>query len=110
MAVVTTLTWLSLAVFLVCLIGGLTLAGVRALAAWRAFRLLQRRVGDALADATRRLAETETRVTGVSEAIERLDEARRRLQAGLAVAALLAGATGDTRAVVGRIRGLVPRK
>ena len=106
----TTLIWASLAVFAICLAGGVALAAVRALAAWRAFKLLRRRVGDALADSSRRLAEMERRLTAAGESAARLDEARRRLQAGLRVATLLAGATGDTRAIYGRIRGLVPRK
>jgi hypothetical protein len=110
MGLMSALIWVSLAFLLLALIGGLGFAGVRALAAWRAFRLLRRRVGDALLDTTRRLAQAEQRLAGAAEAAARLDRARLQLQEGLATAAILAAAVGEARAVVGRARGIVPRK
>ena len=106
----STLIWGSLLVFAVPVAGGLVFAGMRALAAWRAFRLLRRRVGDALLDMTRRLAQAEQRLEGAAEAAARLDRARLRLQEGLATAAILAAAAGEARTVAGSVRGIVPRK
>ena len=107
----STLVWVSLLVFALPVVSGIIFAALRALAAWRAFRLLRRRVGDALLDTTRRLAQLE----------ERLAECRRGRRAasighgagfskGLAIAAILAAAAGEPRALAFGIRGIVPRK
>jgi hypothetical protein len=105
-----TLIWASLLVFVVSVTGGLVLVGVRALAAWRAFRALRRRTGEVLLETTRRVSETEQRLAGAAEAAARLDRARLRLQEGLATAAILAAAAGEARTLVGTVQGVVPRK
>ena len=61
-------------------------------------------------EVTRRLAQVEERLAGAAETAARLDRARRRLQEGLATAALLAAAAGEARAVVSRVTGIVLRK
>ena len=52
----------------------------------------------------------ERRLGAAGEAAARLDQARVRLQSGLALASVLAGGTGETRALVRAVRGIVPRK
>ena len=102
--------WLALAVFGVVVFGTTLLALGRALAAWRAFRRLRRHVTDGLGDVSRRVTGIERRLSTAGEGAARLDRARAELQESLATAAVLAGAFGEARAVVGRVTGLMPRK
>jgi hypothetical protein len=110
MAPMSTLDWASLLVLLMAAAGGIVFAGLRALAAWRAFRRLQRRAGDALLETTRKLAQAEQRLAGAADAAARLDQARLRLEETFATAAILAAAAGEARAAVGRLGGVVPLK
>jgi len=102
--------WLALAVSGVFVIRATLFALSRGLAAWRAFRRLRRRVFDGLGDVSRRVAAIEDRLTTAGETAARLDRARDELQGSLAAAAVLASAFGETRALVGRVTGFMPRK
>jgi len=107
---VPTYLWLALAVFGV-VVGATTLFALsRGLAAWRAFRRLRRCIFDGLGDVSRRVTGVEQRLATAGETAARLDRARGELQESLATAAVLNGAFGEARAVVGRVTGLVPRK
>ena len=62
------LPWIGLSVFLVAIAGGMALAAIRGLAAWRAFRSFERRLDRAVADTTRLVDGIEPRVERASEA------------------------------------------
>jgi hypothetical protein len=106
----TVVTWLALGVFVLAVGSGLLTLMARALDAWRAVRSIRRTLGRGLGDLERRVTDVETRVAHIGENAAKLDHARQRLERSLATAALLAGAAGETRSALGRIRGLVPRK
>jgi hypothetical protein len=99
-----------LVVFGAAVLGGLAAAAWQGLAAWRAFRTLRIDVTDALLSTSRRLAQTERRLTGAAAKAAELDRARIRLQQSLSTAALLTAAASETWAIVDRARGVVPRK
>jgi hypothetical protein len=102
--------WVALALSGV-LVGATTVFALgRGLAAWRAFRRLRRRVFDGLAEVSRKVAGIERRLDTAGETAARLDRARDELQDSLASAAVLASAFGETRALVGRVTGVMPRK
>ena len=102
--------WIAIAVCAVAIVGGLVLAAVRGLAAWRDVRRFRRKVNDALAGATQRVAAMERRLAHANEQAERLDRARAELQDALATARALSDAAGEAKALVDRVRGVVPRR
>lgn len=101
---------LALIVFAVALVTGLVAAALQGLAVWRAFRRVQRTVLGRLGEIADDLGRLEQRSAEAAETAARLDRARARLQASLSTAAILGSAAGEAWSVVGRIRGLVPRK
>jgi hypothetical protein len=107
---VTLVDWLAFGVLVVSAGAGAVALGLRAFEAWRAFRSLRRSIGRGLGDLARRVAGVESRVAHLGENAAKLDEARRRLDRSLSTAAALAGAAGEARTALGRIRGVVPRK
>ncbi len=102
--------WLALAASGIVVVATTLFALGRGLAAWRAFRGLRRRVFDGLGDVSRRVAGIEQRLATARETAARLDRARDELQGSLATAAVLTSAFGETRALVGRVTGFMPRK
>jgi hypothetical protein len=102
--------WLALVVFVLAVVAGAGLAGVRALAAWRSFRALRRQIDRTLEDLDRSVAGIESRLAKAGRTARRLEEARARLNESLATARVLADAFGETRAVVGGVTGIVPTK
>ncbi len=106
----STVVWISLAVFCVAVAGGIAVATVRGLAAWRAFRGSRRRLEEALLEATRRLAQAEERVAGAAAKAAELERARARLQESLALAAMLTSVAGEVWEFADRVSGAVPRK
>lgn len=103
------LPWAGLIVFLVATAGGMALAAVRGLGAWRAFRSFERRLERAAADTMRLMDGIEPRIDRASETATRLVEARGRLQESIATAAVLFAAVGEARALVRRVAAYVPR-
>jgi hypothetical protein len=103
------LPWIGLIVSLAAVLGGMAIAGVRGLAAWRVFRSFERRLDPAIADLTRLVDGIEPRMTQANDTAVNLQEARTRLQESLAVAAVLVAALDETRALVRRVTGFVPR-
>jgi len=94
-------------VFVVALVGGLCIAGVRGLETWRVFRRFRRRFGDGTAGMLTRLETLERRMARASATGERLDGAMAELNRSLAKARVLTGAAGETKELVDRMRGLV---
>jgi len=103
------LPWVGLIVFLVAIVGGIALAGVRGLGAWRTFRSFERSLDRAVADTTRLVDGIEPRVARATETAARLEEARTRLRESIATAAVLFAALGEARALVRRVSAFVPR-
>jgi len=102
--------WLALGVSVICALGSLAFAAVRALAAWRTFRRFRRRVVDGLAEVTLRIARVEQRTAAASESAARLQRAQAELHDSLAAARVLSAAFAEVRATVSRFTGLVPSK
>jgi hypothetical protein len=104
------LVLISIVVFALAAISGLSLAGLRALSLWRTFSGFRRRLEAELDEAASRFAATERRLDGASGDAQRLDDARARLQDSLARLGVLARAAAETAALVRRVRGVVPSK
>ena len=96
-------------VFFVAIVGGIAIAAIRGLAAWRTFRSFERSLDRMVADTTRLVDGVEPRVARASETAARLQEARERLEASVATAAVLFTALGEARALVRRVSAFVPR-
>jgi hypothetical protein len=106
---VGSLPWIGLTVFVVAVIGGAVLAGVRGLAAYRVLRSFQRRLNVAVEETTRLIEGIEPRVAKASATAERLAEAQVRLQQSAASARVLFSALGEAVALVQRVAAFLPR-
>lgn len=104
------LVLIALIVFAVALVGGLLLAGLQGLGAWRAFRSFKRSTDVLTAETTARLAGVELRTAAAARRAAELERARARLQATLAKAAVLSTAAGEIAAAYRRVRGFIPSK
>jgi hypothetical protein len=91
-------------------LGGLGLAAVRGLAAWRSFRRFRRRFRDAMSGLPHRIETTERRLALAGETAARLDRARAELERSLATARVLADAASEAKDLVDRLPGFVPRR
>jgi hypothetical protein len=103
------LPWIGLIVFLVAVLGGAAVAGVRGLAAYRTMRSFQRRLDTAVAETTRLIEGIEPRVAKATATAQRLEEARARLEESAATARVLFAALGEALALVRRVTAFVPR-
>ena len=103
------LPWSGLAVFLVAVLGGIALAAVRGLAAYRAARAFEERLNTAMAETTRLLDGIEPRVAKATATAARLEEARARLQESTATMSVLFAAFGEAVALLRRVSAFVPR-
>jgi hypothetical protein len=95
---------LSLVVFGVALVSGLVIAGIRGLAAWRAFRRFKRTTADAMVATAALMEQLEARTAGSAERAARLAEARAQLQRSLAEAAVISEAASEVWSLVQRAR------
>ena len=96
------LPWIGLIVFVVGVVAGVAIAGVRGLAAYRMFRSFQRRLERAVTETTRLIDGIEPRVAKATATAERLEEARARLDESAASAKVLFAAFGEALALVRR--------
>jgi hypothetical protein len=99
--------WISLGVFLVCLVAGAIWAGVNALRAWRGVPAL-RRLSAASAALSGRSTELERRLTVLQPKVAHLQHETARLQRGVARARVLLGAVQEARTVARVARLFVP--
>ena len=106
---VGSLPWLGLGIFLVAVIAGAVVAGVRGLAAYRGMRSFQRRLNVAVAETQRLIDGIEPRVAKATATAARLEEARAQLERSVATAKVLADAFGEALALVKRVTAFVPR-
>ena len=104
------LFWLSLAVFLVLLLGSIAFAALRGLELWRAFKRLSREAGSELDRIARTSAEIELHLQAAAASGTRLDAAVTRLGHSRARLNVLTAALADARAAVGRVTAVYPRK
>jgi hypothetical protein len=107
---VTLYVWAALGISIVAVVASILFAVSRALAAWRAFRRLRRKVFEALGDVARRAGGIEQRLGKAGESAQRLERATADLQDSLATTSVLAAAFADVRAAVSRVAGVVPSK
>src|SRR5262245_4665476 len=107
--VVGSLPWLGLGIFLVAVIAGAVVAGVRGLAVYRRMRSFQRRLNVAVAETQRLIDGIEPRVAKATASAARLEEARSRLEHSLATLRVLTDAFGEALALVKRVTAFVPR-
>ncbi len=97
--------WGAAAVAAVTAVASGSSAAVRAVATWRAFRRLERRLGEALDAVARRVERSEGALAAAADLARRLDRARADLRRSVAVAAVLASALGEVRALLRRVTG-----
>ena len=102
--------WIALAASGTFCIAAAVVAGVRGLKTWRAFKSVSAALGDALEDFVKLAEATGERASAAAERTAQLTAAVSRLQGSLATLAVLTAAVGDARALIGGVRGLVPRK
>ncbi len=101
---------IGLIVFGVCLVGGLLVAGLRGLHAWRTFRRFKRTTEVAMLRVSAAITQMELRTAGVNEKVARLERAQANLQETLRTAGVLAGAAGEVYASYRRVRKVMPGK
>ena len=87
-----------------------SIAGLRALSLWRAFRHLRRRLDAGLGELTDRIAAGERRLAAAGAGAAQLDRSRVGLQTSVSRALVLARAAGDAASLIGRVRGFYPSK
>ncbi len=104
------LVLVAIAVFVVAIVAGLAVVGLRALALWRAARTFQKRLTAEIDAATARAAEIEQRLAAPASGAGELETASRRLQQSLGDLLILARAFSGAWAVVGRARAVLPSK
>ncbi len=100
----------ALGVFVAAVLGGMSLAAVRALVLWRTFKLLRQRVGEELARLADKVERTSETLTGATVLGEELQTAGATLKETLATASALTRAVGEAQAPLSRARALWPRK
>jgi hypothetical protein len=93
-------TWGALAVYVIAIVGGLAVAGVRGLRTWRDFRRARRIFTRRLGEVSRGVEGMETRLDHLDTSSARLARARARLQQSLAGASVIADAIGDVQAAL----------
>jgi hypothetical protein len=103
------LPWIGLIVLAVGVGAGATIAVVRGLAAYRAFRSFQRQLDTAVAETMRLIDGIEPRVAKATATAERLEDARARLEESAASAKVLFAAFGEALALMRRVTAFVPR-
>ena len=102
--------WIALAASATFCIAAAVVAGTRGLRTWRTFKAVAGTLVSALEEFVGRAEATAERASAAAERTARLTAAIGRLQGSLATLAVLDAAFGDARAVLGGVRGLVPRK
>jgi hypothetical protein len=106
---VSNLVLIALIVFGVSLVAGLIAAGLRGLAAWRAFRRFKRTTEKAMLRVSAAIAQMEIRVAGVNDHVARLERAQANLQETLRTAGVVARTAGEVVASYRRVRSYMPR-
>jgi hypothetical protein len=104
------LVLISVLVFAAAVLAGLAAAVVKGLEAWRAYRRFRRRTAAKLAETAALISRIEARAGSAAESAARLDRARTSLQESLATFAVVTGGAREAWSLVGRMRGVVPRK
>ncbi len=102
--------WLALAFFLVAIFGSLAYAAVRGWRLWRIFSATSRRANDALAKVTVAATAAEAHANALTGGTERLAAAAESLQEALAELQTISAAAAEPLALIGAVRGAVPRK
>jgi hypothetical protein len=102
--------WLALAFLLLAILGSVTYAGVRAWRLWQAFRRLGSGFGDAMGRVMSSADEAERHASALTGNADRLASATARLQASLAMLAVLRAAYAESRGAFSSVRNTVPRK
>src|SRR5437588_7304139 len=110
MAAMSLLGWISLLFLVIALAGSVSVALVRGLRAWRAFRAVSGAVSSRLDAVMQTAAEAERHAISLSEASERLAAAIERLQESLAQLAVVRSAATEARGSLLSFRTLLPRK
>lgn len=104
------LFWLTLAFFLVAIVGSLVFTTRRALQFFRDVKRLMTSTGGALDEVGRSTEQVERHLTLAAESGTRLDGSLARLRASRARLNVQRAAIADVRASLARVTGLAPRK
>jgi len=110
MAAMALLAWISLLFLIVALAGSISVAVLRGLRVWRAFRAFSGAASTALEGVLATAADAERHAVSLSERSERLTAALGHLQVSLAHSAVLRSAATDARASLLSFRSALPRK
>ena len=102
--------WLSLAFFIVAIVGSIGVAAMRGWRLWRTFSGASRQADDALARLTASAAAAEARANSLDAHSERLATAIASLQDALAEFQAIRAAAAEPLALLAEIRGIVPHK
>lgn len=100
---------IALIVFGVSIVIGLILAGIKGLAAWRAFRRFKRTTETAMLRVSGAISQMEVRMAGVNDHVARLERAQANLQETLRTAGVVAKTAGEVMATYRRARSYMPR-
>jgi hypothetical protein len=107
---VSTVVLIALIVFALAAVGGLLVAGLQGLSAWRAFRSFKRSTDVLTAETTARLAGVEIRTAVAARRAAELEGSWGRLQGSLASAGVLSAAASEVVSAYRRVRGVMPSK
>jgi hypothetical protein len=99
---------ISLLVFVIGLVSGLLVAGVRGLGAWRALRSFKATTADAMLETAVRIEALEARMEASAGRAERMADAQAQLRRSMAEAKVIGEAAGEVWDLVERARVLVP--
>ena len=97
---------ISLLVFVIAFLSGLTAAGVRGLTAWRALKSFKSTAADAMLETAVLIERLEARTARSADRAARLERAQAQLQRSLAEAAVVGEAASEVWDLVERARRL----
>ncbi len=100
--------WLSLAVLLVGILGGLTYAALRGLQLWRTFKRTGKTIGAEVDRISEASTQIERHASAAADAAERLRESTGRLADSRARLGVQLAAVREAKGQVGRVFWLVP--
>jgi hypothetical protein len=95
--------WSALGVAVAGIVGGVVVASVRGLRAWRDFKAIGRKVGVGLEGITRSAGEIETHLSLASESSERLSLALEKLRRSRSILEVQVAALREARDAVTRV-------
>jgi hypothetical protein len=104
------LTWISLLLLVLAVVGSIAVAALRALRTWRMVKHFSRTTSAAIDGVLETAAEAERHAVALTQGTEKLSAAVARLEQSRARLAVIQGAATQARSSLRAFRGAVPRK